>query len=1079
MAENKQDQVERLRRYADMISRQTGRSVRPFRADGYVNLMTRYGTEKDSSEHYQYVPESAVPDDVLTANYESNGLFAKIIDTPAEEAIKHGFELKDVSDQEVEKFYTEALDELDWDETAITAIKWARLFGGAIAVLLVNDGRGLEEPLDWKNIKSIDDIRVYDRSVIQPDYQSMYNYDPSDPFRTRGSRLGMPEYYRVSSRYGSFTVHDSRCLVFQNGILPENTTSSIYQLWGVPEYIRINRALRDAELAHQSAPKLLERSIQPVYKMSGLASELATEEGESRVLKRLQVIDMARGMLNSIAIDAEGEDYDFRTFQFNGVTDVVSSSCNMLSAITNIPQVVLFGQGVGGLSTTDDTSMENWYNYVDRIRQRMLRPNLRYLLSILFQAGLATGEVDEVPKINIEFKPLWSMSESEQAALDQQKAQLQLTKAQTAQAYIDMQVIDPTEVRRKLADSDEFDVETMLDEYDEEDLFANMPQGEEEQAPEGETPDMPGQAPSDGDETQYAQGASVEEHNGEGEAPGNSPSAAPAATKLPQDMSDGERQKSPGKLQDKDNTDDTSLPTENKKPGSVGVIVVSDGKILTGARLHENGNSLICGPGGHIEAGEKPALAAVRETQEEFGILPKELIPLGYGPKEEDTGLTPHIYLCTEYEGIPECDEDEMTRPTFTTLEELERNGDKLFPPFAASLEVLKDAICRDCNEDGGEGSGNFNHEGRPGEVGGSSPSASKFNQSIADAYKTGDYTDVGKTLRKCLNNAPVGAKVTTYSSSGNPETYTKIGDNEYEYEFQPGRTAKSTINGVVNSIDPFDASHAPKFEEIKAEDIAETKVENGHLQPEDTSVAVKSEAQSSGGIVKSDRIQNLKDDVKANMADQLKEKTAEFSKNAGQEVSEDDAAAMIGSINHYTGGDYLEDLCASSGYSSSYEEYSHVIFNDPEDRATAEQRVAAIEKGLELSDKYTGTAYRAMGFDIGGSNDMSAHFNRFMDQVKSGKPVQMDAISSWTTDKGFVKDVLLHRTDLSDDWESKKEVVLTCKSKTGVDISNIAAVNQSEVLFSKNAKFKVNSVSRREVDEETERIEIQMEEVT
>ena len=27
---------------------------------------------------------------------------------------------------------------------------------------------------------------------------------------------------------------------FKNGILPENTTNSVYQLWGVPEYIRLN-----------------------------------------------------------------------------------------------------------------------------------------------------------------------------------------------------------------------------------------------------------------------------------------------------------------------------------------------------------------------------------------------------------------------------------------------------------------------------------------------------------------------------------------------------------------------------------------------------------------------------------------------------------------------------------------------------------------------------------------------------------------------------------------------------------------------------------------------------------------------
>lgn len=142
-----------------------------------------------------------------------------------------------------------------------------------------------------------------------------------------------------------------------------------------------------------------------------------------RLLWRLQIIDMARGMMNSIAIDSEGEDYDFKSFQFSGVNDVIGVSCNMLSAVSNIPQLILFGQKVGGLGNGDDTSMENWYNYVERIDKRMLKGNIRYLLSIVFQAGLATGEVDEVPKLKVSFNPLWSMSDAEKADLELKKEQ--------------------------------------------------------------------------------------------------------------------------------------------------------------------------------------------------------------------------------------------------------------------------------------------------------------------------------------------------------------------------------------------------------------------------------------------------------------------------------------------------------------------------------------------------------------------------------------------------------------------------------------------------------------------------------
>lgn len=667
MGKDKNSQMDVLRRYAHMIEKQTGHAVRPYRADGYVNLMNKYGTQKDVSEGYRFQQEPIVPDDMLTQYYEGNGLFAKIIDTPAEEAIKHGFRLNGLKDAEIEDFYAGALDELDWEETAMTCIKWTRLFGGSIAVLLVNDGRGLDEPLDWKNIRSIDDIRVYDRSLIQPDYSGMFTYQGDDPFRTRGSRLGMPEYYDVFSKYGSFRVHDSRCLVFQNGTLPENTTNSIYQIWGIPEYIRINKAIRDAEIAHGSAVKLLDRSIQAVYKMKDLSAELATEEGEDRVLRRLQTIDMARGMLNSITIDSEGEDYDFRTFQFSGVPDVIDTTCNYLSALTSIPQTILFGRSPAGMNATGTSDLENWYNYLERIQKRMIRKNLRYLLSIIFQAGVYTGEIDEVPNINIEFNPLWSLSDNEQADLEQKKAATQQVKAQTAQIYVSMEAIDPSEVRKKLADSEEFDVENMLDEIEEEDLFADF------------MTDNPQDSPVDNPQT-LGEEVSTEEH--ETENSGNAPAAAPTATKLPQDMSEEE-------LEQAENTDEIDYSTQY----GVGVLVVKDGKILVGTRHNDFGYGLLCGPGGHIEKGETPEVAAYRETEEEFGISPKELFQIGMCPKEPDTKLQAIVFLCTDYDGVPKSVDLEMVRPEFKTLEEIMQMEASLFQPFRDSLDVLMGAF--------------------------------------------------------------------------------------------------------------------------------------------------------------------------------------------------------------------------------------------------------------------------------------------------------------------------------------------------------------------------------------------------
>lgn len=649
-----EDEAERRRlneRGREILRRKNG-AVRPHREDGYVNLLNKYGTKQDNSEAYKFEREPVIPDMQLTGLYEGNGLFSKIIDTPAEEALKHGFDLNLKSD-ELNAFVEDALDDLEWEERAATAIKWARLYGGALIVMLIDDGRGLEEPVDWEHIRSIDELRVYERSIVQPDYASLYQQDYGGKgVGNRVSKFGQPEYYYVSSIYGSFKVHESRCLVFRNGVLPEQTSNATYLFWGMPEYVRIRRALRETVTAHTDSVKLLERSVQAIYSMKGLASLLTTDDGENQVLKRLQLVDTSRGLLNSIAIDSEGEQYDFKTFQFSGVKDVIDATCNMLSALTNIPQTILFGRSPAGMNATGDSDFESYYNFVEKIQRLMLKRNLRTLLDVVFRAGIASGDVAEEPDYKLEFKPLWSLSDTEQAAVDQTKAQTALVKAQTAQAYVDMQALDPTEVRRRLASDEEFDVEDIISEDDEDDLLQSLL----------------GTEPSTMSDVEAAQ-KNIEQ----GQAPGGKeqsaavvPTATPPTTNA--DAADTDR--------------------------GVGVLVVQDGRFLCGTRL--KGGS-VGGPGGHIEVGESPEDAAIRETQEEFGITPKDLMPVAFLSDLKPPYCPSHVFLCTDFDGSIQCADGEMTSPGFITAEKVAelstQNPERLFPPFAQSIAALLDVL--------------------------------------------------------------------------------------------------------------------------------------------------------------------------------------------------------------------------------------------------------------------------------------------------------------------------------------------------------------------------------------------------
>lgn len=414
-----------------------------YRADGFSDVMRLYQSQTAQTG------EMWIPDYDLAEKYQNNGLFSKIIDRPAEEALKHGMEYN-VSDADLREFLDDALDRLDWEEKAVTAIRWARLFGGSIIVMLLDDGGGLEEPVNWQDVRSVEELRVYERAIVQPD---------PDTYRT-----GKAEYFDVSSTYGgTFRVHRSRCLVFKNGSLPEYGAAQQYYYWGLPEYIRIHKDLSRALKTHTNAANMIEKSVQPVYKQKNLQSTLAAEGGDTAVLKRLNVIDQARGMLNSIAVDMDGEDYAFQTFQLSGTQEILESTYNLLSAVTCIPQTILFGRSPSGENATGESDLENYYNFVEGIQKRMLKKNIRTLLKAVTQAGVYDGSIEDPGTIKPTFKPLWSLSETEKATVELTKAQRAQVAAQTAQLYIDMQAIQPEEVRQALAKDEQVDVESILD----------------------------------------------------------------------------------------------------------------------------------------------------------------------------------------------------------------------------------------------------------------------------------------------------------------------------------------------------------------------------------------------------------------------------------------------------------------------------------------------------------------------------------------------------------------------------------------------------------------------------------------
>lgn len=642
-----------------------------YREDGYVNMLTSYGTARDASTAYTFKGASIVDDTTLTDQYISNGLFAKIIDAPAERAATGEFEFGS-TDEELNKIIYEALDDLEWVNVATQGTIWTRLFGGALGVMLIEDGGTLEQPVNYSKVTGIEEIVLFERPCVEPDY-TITTFTNGGDGRTLRRDIRDPEFFRVTSRMGSFVVHESRCLIFKGKKLPENTPFQQYEYWGVPELVRIQQELRQAVTSHGYSVRMLERCIQAVHKMRDLADKLSMPEGEAEVLRRMQTVDLARSLFNTIILDSDGEDYAFQTFTLSGVKDILDGTCNMLSAVTQIPQTVLFGRSPAGENATGDSDMENYYGFLGTIQSVVLKPVLQRLLDIILTQKKNMAIIQEIPRIKVTFSPLTKTSDSEQATLDKQKADAAFVRAQTVQTYIGAQVLQPEQAYNALKETDDFNVEDIVDDDDGDwQAPAVTPDGASWLAslPDGlvntlsNLPTLPSTLPH-----------TDEAGNDYDDYPGYNEWLEENLETTREEQKKAEEHYR-RKRQHKDSAD----------VRGVGVIVHDGHNFLIGKRHDGNWWG---GPGGHIENGETPEAAARRETKEEFGIDLGWLRFIGRVPYQEAFG-SPFVYLCENFSGQPKTDDNEMFNAKWATMEEIMNDPDHMFPPFLYSLKMLK-----------------------------------------------------------------------------------------------------------------------------------------------------------------------------------------------------------------------------------------------------------------------------------------------------------------------------------------------------------------------------------------------------
>ena len=216
----------------------------------------------------------------------------------------------------------------------------------------VNDGHDLVEPVVETSIKSVDWLRVFDRTSA---YITSYHFN-DDPTSERFNEV---EYLTITPQWGaSFNVHVSRCLIFKGIPVPQriNSTSDFWY-WGMSVLQQIWDDLKNFGAGVNHINKLLYEFVIGKYKLKGLATLLA-EGNEDKLRTRMSAINVSKSIINAVLLDSE-EDFIRDSVSVTGIPDLLDRYMMFLAGVSGYPVTRLFGRSPAGQNATGESDLIN------------------------------------------------------------------------------------------------------------------------------------------------------------------------------------------------------------------------------------------------------------------------------------------------------------------------------------------------------------------------------------------------------------------------------------------------------------------------------------------------------------------------------------------------------------------------------------------------------------------------------------------------------------------------------------------------------------------------------------------------
>lgn len=351
----------------------------------------------------------------LNVLFRNNWIAKAIIEKPANEMMKNGFEIQSQIDPgqitEIMRTWTKTKTK----DKFLDCLKWARLYGGCILVPMIEGQGDLSEPLDYDRIlpDSYKGCFLIDRwSGVSPSISVVDDINDPD--------WGEPEYYFITDNTtgDSFNIHHSRIIKMIGRKLPywEEVAED---WWGASELEHVYTELKKRDDTSANISFLIFLANIRVFKMDGLSQMLSIgdQEAADRVYSTMQAMNRLMCNTGTMAMDKD-DSFEEHAYSFTGINEVYESFMLDISGAAEIPIDKLFGRSPTGFNSGAET-LQNYYDTIHEKQETYVRGPLEKLMKIITMSTL--GKIPD--DMEISFNPVRRPADLEKADLAQKQAQ--------------------------------------------------------------------------------------------------------------------------------------------------------------------------------------------------------------------------------------------------------------------------------------------------------------------------------------------------------------------------------------------------------------------------------------------------------------------------------------------------------------------------------------------------------------------------------------------------------------------------------------------------------------------------------